>query len=339
MNPMKQVFIVYDSAVGSFANQLKAEWTKAGWELLGMLPIPADEQHKTLDTLESICRAILKAGASRSTLLLAVGGGVTTDICGFAAAVFKRGMAVEYVPTTLLAQVDAAIGGKTGVNLDGLKNCLGVIRLPQKIHFRSEPLRTLPAAQLRSGAAEMLKTFALFDEKLYDEAVRVFAKLQAAGYSGSVVEEALPKITELAAAAAKCKEKVVKKDLFDTGRRHLLNFGHTFGHAIEWWQNTEEGSAALPVKYSHGEAVAIGMVRAAQLSEKESLAEPGLADSLRADFKACGLPTELPCPEDKLMPAIANDKKIVDSGKLDFVYIRRIGKPVLKKRRISDITG
>ena len=131
----------------------------------------------------------------------------------------------------------------------------------------------------------------------------------------------------------------MKKDLFDTGRRHLLNFGHTFGHAIEWWQNTEEGSAALPVKYSHGEAVAIGMVRAAQLSEKESLAEPGLADSLRADFKACGLPTELPCPEDKLLPAIANDKKTVDSGKLDFVYIRRIGKPVLKKRRISDITG
>ncbi|MBS7302175.1 MAG: 3-dehydroquinate synthase, partial [Bacteroidales bacterium] len=143
---MKQVFIVYDSAVGSFTNQLKAEWTKAGWELLGMLPIHADEQHKTLDTLESICRALLSAGASRSTLLLAVGGGVTTDICGFAAAVFKRGMAVEYVPTTLLAQVDAAIGGKTGVNLDGLKNCLGVIRLPQKIHFRSEPLRTLPAA-------------------------------------------------------------------------------------------------------------------------------------------------------------------------------------------------
>lgn len=339
MSAMKQFFIVYDSAVSSFTNQLRGEWTKAGWELLGMLPIPADEQHKTLETVESIQRALLGAGASRSTLLLAVGGGVTTDICGFAAAIYKRGMAVEYVPTTLLAQVDAAIGGKTGVNLDGVKNAVGVIRLPQKVHFRSEPLSSLPSSQLRSGAAEMLKTFALFDEKLYNEAVRLFAQLQAAGYSGTVISDALPRITELASAAAKYKEKVVKKDLFDTGRRHLLNFGHTFGHAIEWWQNTEEGAAAISVKYSHGEAVAIGMVRAAELSERDSIAEAGFAERLRADLKACGLPTGLPCPEDKLIPAIENDKKIVEGGKLDFVYMKRIGKPVLKKRRISDITG
>ena len=335
---MKQVYIVYDSAVGSFANQISREWAKSGYEVLGMMAIPADEEHKTLLTVESIVRALLAVGAGRSTLLLAVGGGVTTDICGFAAAIYKRGMEVEYVPTTLLAQVDAAIGGKTGVNFDGVKNAIGVIRLPRKVYFRTEPYASLPAGQIRSGAAELLKTFALFDAKRYDEAVRLFAQLQAAAYKGTVVSDALPKIVELASAASKFKGKVVSADLFDNGKRHLLNLGHTFGHAIEWWQSTEEGAAALPVKYSHGEAVAIGMVRAAELSEKEGLASEGFAQSLRADLKACGLPTELPCPQEALLPAILNDKKIVEGGKLDFVYLKRIGKPVLKKRRISDIT-
>ena len=131
---MKQVYIVYDSAVGGFANQINREWAKSGYEVLGMMAIPADEEHKTLATVDSIVRALLGAGAGRGTLLLAVGGGVTTDICGFVAAIYKRGMAAEYVPTTLLAQVDAAIGGKTGVNFDGVKNAVGVIRQIGRAH-------------------------------------------------------------------------------------------------------------------------------------------------------------------------------------------------------------
>lgn len=335
---MKKVFVVYDSAVSGFANLISKEWEKAGNEIIGMMAIPADESHKNLETVESICRALLMAGADRSAVLLAVGGGVTTDICGFAGAIYKRGIQVENVPTTLLSQVDAAIGGKTGVNMDGVKNAIGVIRLPHKVHFRSEPLKTLPADQIRSGAAEMLKTFALFDAKRYDEAVRVFAQVQASAYRGSVMEDALPHIVELAAAAAKYKEKIVKKDLFDTGKRHLLNLGHTYGHAIEWWQNTEEGLAAVKEKFSHGAAVAVGMVQAAVLSEREKISAPGLADRIRADFKACGLPVDLPCEEEKLFPAMANDKKISD-GKLDFVFLKNIGRPVLKKRRLKDIIG
>lgn len=321
---MKQIYVVYDIAVGNFAKKISREWHEKGeYDLLGSFPIEADEAHKTLSTVEAICRALLVAGADRSTTLIAIGGGVTTDICGFAAAIYKRGIPVINIPTTLLSQVDAAIGGKTGVNMDGVKNSIGVIRLPEKVLFYSEPLQTLPAEQMRSGAAELLKTFLLFDSAKYDEAVRLFATLESLDYA---------RLSSLVKAAAAYKEKIVRKDLNDRGKRHLLNLGHTLGHAIEWWQ-TKTGQSQ---PYTHGEAVAIGIIYAVRLSVKEGMAPADLADRLRADFRACGLPTELPCALEELLPAIRNDKKIEDA-KIDFVYLKAIGRPELKKRRIEQI--
>ena len=354
----KQAYIVYDHSVGSFAQELSVRWEKEGYcEVKGKMEIFATEEDKSLATVQAICSWLLANGAPRSATLVAVGGGVTTDLVGLAGALYKRGMPVEYVPTTLLAQVDAAIGGKTGVNLDGVKNALGTISLPQKVHILSEPLKTLSPREWKSGSAELIKTFALFDAELYDKAVRMFSLVNGAGYTQEAIDAALPEIIELSKAAAKLKEKAVKKDLFDRDKRHLLNLGHTYGHAIEWWQMADQAGHDAPVipghdtlvipgsdrvssdhkgRFSHGEAVAIGMVAAARLSEIEDIAEHGFAARLAKDLEACGLPTQLPTKAEDLFQAISNDKKI-EGDKLDFVFLKDIGKPVLKKRRLKDL--
>ncbi len=337
----KQAYIVYDFAVEEFAASLAAKWQKDGYcEVKDKMGIVATEGDKSLATVQAICSWLLQNGAPKSATLVAVGGGVVTDVVGLAGALYKRGISVEYVPTTLLAQVDAAIGGKTGANLDGVKNAIGTITLPQKVHIFAEPLKTLPARELKSGSAELIKTFLLFDPELCDKAIRIFSLVRGAGYTKEAVDAALPQILELSQAAAKYKEKAVKKDLFDRDKRHLLNLGHTYGHAIEWWQNAgtsiTKGNEITVANYSHGEAVAIGIVIAARLSEIAGIAEPGLAAKLSADLESCGLPTQLPTKVEELFPAIQNDKK-VDGDKLDFVYLKAIGKPVLKKSRIKDL--
>ena len=337
----KQAYIVYDSAVEEFAGRLAAKWEKEGYcEVKDKMSIVAGEEDKTLSTVQAICSWLLANGADKGATLVAVGGGVTTDVVGLAGAVYKRGMPVEYVPTTLLAQVDAAIGGKTGVNLDGVKNAVGVIKLPQKVHFLSEPLKTLSPREWKSGSAELIKTFLLFDPELYDKAVRLFSLVNGSGYTQEAIDAALPEIIELSKAAAKLKEKAVKKDLFDRDKRHLLNLGHTYGHAIEWWQSAgasiTKGNEITIANFSHGEAIAIGMVAAARLSEIEDIAEHGFAAKLAKDLEACGLPTQLPAKAEELLPAIGNDKKI-EGDKIDFVYLKGIGKPVLKKRRLKDL--
>lgn len=334
----KQAYFVYDRAVEDFARKLSEDWQK-DYETKGMMALDATEDNKTIRTVEEICRWLLGLGADRGATLVAVGGGVTTDVVGLAAALYKRGIDVENVPTTLLGQVDAAIGGKTGVNLDGVKNVIGTVRLPSKVHLLAEPLKTLSPEEFRSGAAELLKTFLLFDAELYDRAVRIFSLVHGAGYTTDAVDAALPQIIELSREASKYKEKAVRKDLFDRDRRHLLNLGHTFGHAVEWWQNVKDGLVAIRqdaslklANFTHGEAVSIGIITAAKLSEQEGIAEPGLADKLSKDLSSCGLPTDLPAAQEELLPAIENDKK-AEGGKIDFVFLKAIGKPVLKKRK------
>ncbi len=337
----KQAYIVYDLAVEEFAGKLAAKWEKEGYcEVKDKMAIVATEEDKSLATVQAICSWLLANGADKGATLVAVGGGVTTDVVGLAGALYKRGLPVEYVPTTLLAQVDAAIGGKTGVNLDGMKNAVGTITLPQKVHILPEPLKTLSPREWKSGSAELIKTFLLFDPELYDKAVRLFSLVNGSGYTQEAIDAAVPEIIELSKAAAKLKEKAVKKDLFDRDKRHLLNLGHTYGHAIEWWQSAgtsmTKGNEITIANFSHGEAVSIGMVAAARLSEIEDIAEHGFAAKLAKDLESCGLPTQLPAKAEELLPAIGNDKKI-EGDKIDFVYLKEIGKPVLKKRRLKDL--
>ena len=302
-----KVFMVYDRNVQQYADKFASGKPS--------FVIEAGEDQKTMATVMSICRWLLSQGADRSALVLAVGGGLTSDIVGFAASIYKRGVRYANIPTTLLAMVDAGIGGKTGVNLDGYKNMLGVIRQPEFTYICPPVLQTLPAREFRSGAAEMLKTFIIKDGNNYSKALKVLSE----PFDASSIEP-------LIEAAAKIKDSIVKKDETETGPRRVLNLGHTYGHAIEWWQKETK----QPEPYTHGEAVAIGIIQAAVKSESLGKSKPGLAEKLRSDFKYCGLPTELPCSDEELRKAILQDKK-AEGGKLNFVFIKDIGKVTVEK--------
>ena len=304
----KPVYVIYDRNVEPFALKL-ADGRPA-------LAITADEDHKTMDTVLDICRWLLAQGAGRDALVWAVGGGITTDMAGFAASIYKRGVRYANYPTTLLSQVDAGVGGKTGVNLDGYKNMIGVTKFPVYTRILPEVLQTLPARELRSGAAEMLKTFIIEDKGgNYDKAVKVLSE----------PEIDFGALAPLIEAAADVKRRIVDQDPYEEGLRRCLNLGHTFAHAIEWYQHTHGAEDPM----THGEAVAVGIVQAALLSERLEICKPGLADKLRADLSACGLPTELPCPAEALEDALWKDKK-AEKGIIHFVLIKKIGKVIIK---------
>ena len=303
----KKIYFVFDRNVEGFARKVAGSHP--------MLAITADEEHKTFQTAEGICRFLMKEGADRQALVVAVGGGVTTDLVGFAASIYKRGVRYANIPTTLLAQVDAAIGGKTGVNLDSYKNMIGLVRQPEFTYICPQALEGLPEREMRSGSAELLKTFLIKDASFYAEAVnRISAK--------ATPLEMLPLIKQ----AASIKASIVRKDENERGLRRILNLGHTYGHAIEWYQHSNSDRTPL----SHGEAVAIGIIVAARKSEELGVAKTGLADRLVKDFTTCGLPTQLPYSEEELEPAVRNDKK-AEGGKINFVLLEKIGRATVKK--------
>lgn len=334
------VFVVYDRNVEKYAQELN----------FPALAIEATEANKTIGTVIDICNFLLAHHADRNSLLLAVGGGITTDLAGFAACIYKRGIRYANVSTTLLAQVDAGIGGKTGCNLDSFKNMLGVIRQPEFTYLSSYTLDSLPLREFRSGIAEMLKTFIIASAEDYVKALAFFSEinglLQANGGSnascnkgaatigcllsrvkaeGTNEESAFREcLEELIEKAARIKAGIVEQDADEKGLRRVLNLGHTYGHAIEWWQQ-KQGKEG----FSHGEAVATGIVKIARISEERGIAAKGLAERIRSDFQACGLPVELPCPESQLLDAIAQDKKS-ENGKVHFVLIQDIGKVVVE---------
>ena len=244
--------------------------------------IEASEESKTMDTVMEICAWLLENDADRDALVLAIGGGITTDMAGFAASIYKRGVRFAYVPTTLLSQVDAAIGGKTGVNFDRYKNILGVIRQPEFTYICPQVLETLPKRDFLSGAAEMLKTFMIEDNGNYRKAADVFFAM-AGEYSmevhmygedagktwRNIVAKNRKALTELISAAAQVKAGVVSRDQFERGERRKLNLGHTFAHAIETLAQRDGGERFVrhdgisEVRgVTHGEAVAMGLVPA-----------------------------------------------------------------------------
>lgn len=304
----KNVFVVYDRNVESLA--LKIAKGRPS------LAIVADEIHKNMDSIVLICRWLLEQGADRDAVIYAVGGGVTTDMVGFAASIYKRGVSYVNYPTTLLSQVDAGIGGKTGVNLDAYKNIIGVINSPAQTRILPESLETLPDRELRSGAAEMLKSFIIDNRNgNYEKAVSVLSEDRPS----------LDALSPLIEAAADVKRRIVEQDPYEKGLRRLLNLGHTYAHAIEWYQHSIPTSNPM----THGEAVAAGMIKAARISANMGIADKALVTRLEADFRACHLPTELPCPEDALEKALWKDKK-AENGKIHFVLIKSIGNVIVE---------
>lgn len=340
------VFVVADRQVKSSAEQV----VKAHEEqkLEGTLPHPSNmllldvsEGNKSMSTVLEICKWLMDNDAGRNALLLVIGGGITTDMAGFAASIYKRGIRFAYVPTTFLSQVDAAIGGKTGVNFEKFKNILGVIRQPEFTYICPEVLGTLPYGDFLSGAAELLKTFIIDNAgNNYEKAVEVLSGIHESIDRKQAIALHLTEIEELAAAAAKIKAGVVERDELECGERRKLNLGHTFAHAIE--SVSMSGRYGAESGISHGEAVAMGMIMAAKASERyynlapENSLRPenvagqkdtegeSLSSRLVRDFSRCGLPTECPFPPESLSGAMKKDKK-AENGIVHFVLIRAIG--------------
>ena len=312
-----KVFLVYDRNVAWVAQEIAAACPPAGMKVLD-----ASEKAKDMATVLDLCSWLLEAGADRSSLLLAVGGGITTDLAGFAACIYRRGIRFAFVPTTLLAQVDAAIGGKTGVNFLDFKNMLGVLRQPEFTFECAQVLRPLPRRDFLSGAAELLKTFLIDNTgNAYEKAV---ALLSAPADSAT--------LQTLIAAAAKVKAGIVSRDEQERGERRCLNLGHTFAHAIEH----EARQAGLDV--THGEAVAVGILLAARLSEAMGLAPKGLAARLEADWTACGLPTGVPFDPATLTSAMTKDKK-AEGDTIHFVLLSSIGQVEIRKISAAEATA
>ena len=312
-----KVYLVYDRNVAWVAQEIAAACPPAGMKVLD-----ASEKAKDMATVLDLCSWLLEAGADRSSLLLAVGGGITTDLAGFAACIYRRGIRFAFVPTTLLAQVDAAIGGKTGVNFLDFKNMLGVIRQPEFTFECAQVLRTLPRRDFLSGAAELLKTFLIDNTgNAYEKTV---ALLSAPADSAT--------LQTLIAAAAKVKAGIVSRDEQERGERRCLNLGHTFAHAIEH----EARQAGLDV--THGEAVAVGILLAARLSEAMGLAPKGLAARLETDWTACGLPTGVPFDPATLTAAMTKDKK-AEGDTIHFVLLSSIGQVEIRKISAAEATA
>ena len=306
-----ELFVVYDANVAWVASQL----TEA-LPVRASMALETSEEGKTLETVQALERWLLQEDASRGALLLAVGGGITTDLVGFAAAIYKRGIRYANVPTTLLAQVDAAIGGKTGVNLDGYKNMLGAFRMPEFTVLEAAFLRTLPPLEFRCGLAELLKTFLIGDGAVYGALVSSLQSAQNKDERG--IEDDIRR-------AAAIKARIVAEDPEEHGVRAKLNLGHTFGHAIE------HEARLRGADITHGEAVAMGIVLAAELSERLGVAQKGLSAQLKADFSRLGLPVDCPYPVEDLVEALRKDKKAVAGGKVKFVLLRAPGDVVLQE--------
>lgn len=310
-------------------------------KLLGVSIIDASEVNKTMETVESVVGDMLEAGADRNVLVLGIGGGITTDLAGFVASIYKRGVRFAFVPTTLLAQVDAAIGGKNGVNFRSYKNMIGVIRQPEFTYIYNESLKTLPQRAFLSGVAELLKTFIIADADAYNDVVGRLKAWKANEPDADCSSEkdggrSIPEIGDLAARAAEIKASIVEQDPEEHGLRRVLNLGHTFAHAIE---KLSSG------RWSHGEAVAVGIILAARLAESLSdkvtdsdglpfICEEGLRTRLERDFKAIGLPTECPYALKEMSDAMSKDKK-AEGDRINFILPAKIGSVKIVKINIE----
>lgn len=300
--------IVTNTTVAAFyLESLSSALAKLGVEVQPIV-LPDGEQYKTWQTLNLIFDSLLAKHCERSTTLIALGGGVVGDIAGFAAASYQRGMPFIQLPTTLLAQVDSSVGGKTAINHPLGKNMIGAFYQPKLVLADTSSLATLPQRELGAGLAEVIK-YGLIRDLPFLEWLEANMEL--------LVRRDPAALEYAIARSCGNKAEVVAADERETGDRALLNFGHTFGHAIE---------AALGFgTWLHGEAVAAGMVLATRLSARLGLVDNGAAARVIALLRRAGLPVTPPeLSADRYLALMAHDKK-VDAGKIRFVLLKQIG--------------
>ncbi len=311
--PQKRVAIVSNTTVAPlFLEKLRTALEKRGVASIPII-IPDGEAHKNWETLNLIYDALLKNHCERNTAILALGGGVVGDLTGFAAATYLRGVPFIQIPTTLLAQVDSSVGGKTGINHELGKNMIGAFYQPRMVLTDSATLNTLPDRELRAGLAEIIKYGLIRDPAFFDWLEQNMRRLLAR--DPIILNEAIQRSCEN-------KAEIVAADEKEKGIRALLNLGHTFGHAIE-------NGMGYGV-WLHGEAVAAGTVLAAELSRRMKLISETDVNRIRKIFIQAGLPVTAPTmPTEKYLQLMMLDKK-VDAGKTRFIVLNRIGEAMMR---------
>ena len=278
-----------------------------------LITVPMGEKHKSLHTCRRLYDHFLDIRLDRAGMVIALGGGVIGDLAGVAAGTFLRGVDLVQIPTTLLAQVDASVGGKTGVNLPQGKNLVGVFHQPKRVLIDPETLKTLPKRELRSGLAEVYKHGIIHDRLLFD---------YTRDNASALLDADVTALEFVIARSCEYKAGIVARDEREGGLRAVLNFGHTFAHAIE--------SATGYRRFRHGEAVAMGMVAAAQLSDDLRMADPPVRLEIEEALAAARLPVRIPAElkADGLAAGMGLDKKVL-AGRGRLVLLRRIGEPVI----------
>ena len=314
-----KVAVITDSHVGPlYRKALETSLTAAGLEGI-FAAIPSGETYKTIQYLLPVYDQLLNAKIERSTPVVALGGGVIGDMAGFVAATILRGVPFVQVPTTLLAMVDASVGGKTGINHAVGKNLIGAFHQPIAVYADPEVLKTLPARELRGGLAECIKHDCIRDAE-------GFASLEQ--NIGRALSLDMEYLTQLISQNVAIKARVVEADQFEKGERAHLNFGHTFGHAIE---------CISRYQYSHGESVALGMAAAAYVSQKLGLLDEASRQRIIHLIHSAGLPAGgMELDTHAVVDAMIFDKKVA-GGKVRFILLDRIGHAIITDEVPSEL--
>jgi 3-dehydroquinate synthase len=302
----KAVVVTDDTINGLHANTLKKSLEENGFEVL-VIVVPSGEEQKSLERAGKLYNDLTEFYTERNTPLLALGGGVIGDLAGFVAATYMRGLPLVHVPTTLLAQVDSSIGGKTAVDHGQLKNTIGVFYQPVMVVADIDTLKTLPEDELANGLAEVIKSAAVRNRNLFSFLETNIKK----------VRELHPEVLEnMISETARIKAEIVARDEREEGLRGILNYGHTIGHAIE---------AVSGFRFKHGQAVAIGMMAAAKISSRMGILDESEVVRLEKLIMAAGLPVQMPELDiEKVVLAMQHDKKVRDD-KIRFVLLKSIG--------------
>ena len=281
-----------------------------------LFSVSAGEGSKKLEVVEHLAQKLLEEGIDRTGFILAVGGGVVCDLAGFLASIYMRGIRCGYVSSSLLSQVDASTGGKNGVNLGGTKNILGNIRQPEFVICDPAMLLTLPPQEYLSGLAELIKTAVIGDKELFDLIDRSYKE---------IMERNSKLLTVLVAKSVNFKASVVSEDEKETGLRRILNFGHTYGHAVEMQKSVK-----------HGFAVASGMELATDFSFEKGLISQDEKDRIVNLLKRYGLLEKHSIPDDQIDQFILHDKKKTGAD-IHFVFTEGIGKAIVKKVSVGEV--
>ena len=312
VRPCTAALITDDTVDALYAGMVTSSLEAAGFRVCKFV-FPHGEQSKTLYTLGDILEAMAENQLTRGDIVVALGGGVTGDMAGFAAAVYARGIRFVQIPTTLLAAVDSSVGGKTAVDLKAAKNMAGAFCQPSLVLIDCDVLEKLPAELVGDGAAEIIKYGVLADKELFEQMRR---------------GELMTRLEQIVERCVCIKRDIVAEDEFDTGRRQILNLGHTLGHAVE--KDSE-------FTVSHGRGVAVGMMLIAKAAWKKGYAGEDLTGALAQTLKAYGLPVQYECSAERLAQIALVDKKR-RGGEITLIVPRRIGECDMVKVPVEELT-